>query len=196
MPTLKLRYLLATLPLTTVIMAKGKTPSTAFQMMKAGEWKTETLASSIGPLAQAIKPRPFCLEKNLDEPSWEQRAKEEMVKAGLDCQLKQMQQEPSLLAYDIHCKAAPPVEGQTKKSMIPPDTVLDGRLTLARVSEVEYTMDQVATGTGVNLPKIDLGKVSPEQKKLLESALGLKDGGFQVTLKQKYTFVQPNCVKK
>lgn len=166
----------------------------SFPMMKVGEWKVETVESSLGPLAQAYQPKPFCVDKVMDEKMWEERAKDGMKKSGMDCQLKQLKQDSTQIAYEAHCKSIPAAAG--KKPVLPPDALVDGQLNLRKVSDTVYEMDQSMKGKGISIPNVDVSKIPPAQLKMLESALGIKNGEMDLKLKQKYVFLQATCSKK
>lgn len=165
-----------------------------FPLMKQGEWKVETLSSSLGPFSQSIKATPFCIDKAMDEKAWEERAKKEMAKSGLDCGLTQSKQNQKELSYQIQCKALPPEPG--KKSFLAADAVLKGQVTLSHISETEYIMDHVASGTGLQIPSLDTEKMSPAQRQVMDALLGGKNSAIQMQLKQRYVFVQAACTKK
>lgn len=179
----------------TILLHSDPAHATKFQMLKPGEWNIEVVESSLGPLAKAIKTKPFCIDSKTNSSNWETKAKEDMKKAGLDCILKPLKDEASSITYQTDCKVS---EGAAKKNpMLAPGTKFNGQVTVTKVSDDEYLMDQTATGTGVNLPKIDLNKVPAEQRVLLEKTLGqTKDGGFQIANKQKITYLSPTCTKK
>ncbi len=165
-----------------------------FQMLKKGEWNMELVESSLGPLAQAIQTKPFCIDEKSSDQSWEARAKETMKKAGLDCQLKPLKDEADIISYQTDCKAA--ADQKQNNPLITSDTKFNGQVTVTRISENEYRLDQDAVGTGVQLPEKDLAKIPAGQRKMLESMLGIQEGKIKLSMKQKYTFSKADCSKK
>lgn len=162
-----------------------------FQMLKKGEWNMELVESSLGPLGDAIKAKPFCVDEKTAAGGWEERAKQAMSKAGLDCQLKTLKEEASLISFQTDCKTA---AGQKPTNpLLTADSKFSGEVTVTRISENEYRLDQNAVGSGLKLGEKDLGKVPEGQRKMLESMLGIQDGKMKLSMKQKYTYSKPTC---
>lgn len=162
-----------------------------FQMLKKGEWNVELLESSLGPLAQAMSPKPFCVDDKTLAAGWEERAKQSLSKAGLDCQLKLLKEEANEISYDTDCKATP--GEKPSNPLITADSKLKGQVTVVRVSDTEYSLKQDALGSGLKLPGSEGNKIPEGQRKMLESMLGMQDGKLKISMKQKYTFSKADC---
>lgn len=178
----------------TALLHSDPAQATKFQMLKAGEWNIEIVESSLGPLAKAVKTKPFCIDSKTNSDNWESKAKEDLKKAGFDCNLKLLKDEVTSISYQTDCKV---VEGAAQKNpVLGPGSQVNGQVTVTKVNDNEYTMDQTALAKGLNLPTMDLSKLPEGQRKLLEQTLGMKDGGMQLSSKQKYTYLSPTCSKK
>lgn len=165
-----------------------------FKIMKPGEWRSEVVESSMGPAAKFIKPQTLCISEADTKRDWEAVLTEEFKKSQMDCKLDKLKQESAMVSYKINCTGQKAAKDQ--KNALPPDATYEGTVTVSRESDTAYLMDSDSKVTGLKVSDADLSKIPEEQRKALAAVLALQTGDIKVKMKQRYTFIKPDCVKK
>lgn len=164
-----------------------------FKVMKAGEWRSEIVESSMGIAGKMIKPQTLCIDENDVKRDWEAVLKDQFKKSQMDCKLDKLKEESSSISYHINCKGTEASEG--KKGSIPKDATYEGTVHMQRESDTAYLLDTDSKMRGIKVSEADLAKIPAEQRKAIAGILAMQTGDIKVKMKQRYSFVKAGCVK-
>lgn len=166
----------------------------SFKVMKAGEWKSEIVDSSLGAFGQAIKPQTLCVDENDVKRDWQTFLKDELKKSQMDCKLDKLKEETSSISFNIDCKGNE--ASASKNSSVPKDASFAGTVVMTRESDSSYLVDLDSKMSGLKLSEADQAKIPEAQRKALAGILSMQTGEIKMKVKQRYTFVKEGCVKK